>query len=35
MDSSCPEFDVKMAADGFVVDVHSLYAWLGRVAGQA
>jgi predicted transposase YbfD/YdcC len=31
MDSSCPEFDVNMASDGFVVDVHSLYAWLGKL----
>jgi hypothetical protein len=31
MDSSCPEFGVKMADDGFVVDVHSLHAWLGKL----
>jgi predicted transposase YbfD/YdcC len=31
MDSSCPEFDVNMASDGFVIDVHSLYAWLGKL----
>jgi len=31
MDSSCPEFGVNVASDGFVVDVHSLYAWLGKL----
>ena len=31
MDSSCPAFGVNMASDGLVVDVHSLYAWLGKL----
>jgi len=31
MDSSAPEFAVNMGSDGFVVDVHSLYAWLGKL----
>ena len=31
MNSSGSEFGVKMADDGFVVDVHSLYACLGKL----
>jgi len=31
MDSNSPEFSVNTEAGGFVVDVNSLYTWLGKL----